>query len=74
MLCCLLIALFGGPLVLWTGPEIAMGSDCCTGSRRSILALSAIILGTLTLCLAMSLLARFQPAPLGHICSFLARS
>jgi len=74
MLCCLLIALAGGPLVFWAAPDITRERDCCAGNRRSILARSAIILGAVTLCLGMVLLAWFQPAPFRHICSVLARS
>jgi len=74
MLCCLIIAFFGGPFLFWTGPDMARQSDCCAGSRRSILARSAVVFGVGALCLAMILLAWFQPAPFRHICSVLAPS
>jgi hypothetical protein len=73
MLCCLLIALFGSPLVFRANPDMASQSDHCIAGRSSFLAFSAIIVGVAALCLAMAILARFQPATLGHICSVLGR-
>jgi len=71
MLCCLLIALAGGPFLLWTRPLAGKlgGQDCCADNRRIVLAISVLSLALIALCAAMFLLDRFQPAPFRHICS-----
>lgn len=69
MLCCLLIALFGSPALLWAGQRTAKGQDCCADNRRTVLMISAAAL--VGLCSAMLLLGWLQPAPFRHICSLL---
>jgi hypothetical protein len=71
MLCCLLIALLGGPFLLWAGPRAgkSSGPDCCVDTRRTVLMITA--LAVVAVCSAMLLLAWSQPAPFRHICSFL---
>ena len=71
MFCCLIAAVLLGPLGLWGAPraKLAAGLDCCAGRRRTFLFLSMAAFGVAVLCLAMFVLAWFQPVPFRHICS-----
>lgn len=71
MLCCLIAAFLLGPLGLWVRARPA-GPDCCADNRRMLQATSVIVLGVAILCLAMFMLAWFQPVPFRHICSVLS--
>jgi hypothetical protein len=70
MLCCLLLALLGGPFLLWGGPRAGKlrGPDCCADNRHMALMISALAL--IAVCAAMLLFAWLQPVPFRHICSF----
>jgi len=74
MLCCLFIALLGGPFLLWASPRasIVRKQDCCAENGRL-----RLMAGTAALVLVILVVAMFLPvwpqlAPFRHICSLLA--
>jgi hypothetical protein len=72
MFCCLIAAALLGPLGLWVRAR-PVGPDCCVDNRRTIRLAALAALAVAGLCLAMFLLASFQPAPFRHICSVFQR-
>ncbi len=71
MICCLIAALLLSPVGLWALPSTGkpVGADCCAGNQRAIRVAVLLVLMVSALCLAMFLLAWFEPVPFRHICS-----
>jgi hypothetical protein len=76
MLCCLLIALSGGPLLLWVKPAARAGDrqNCCTDSRRLLLALSVAAGLLIAACTTMLALEWLSPTRVPHICRVLVQT
>jgi hypothetical protein len=76
MLCCLLIAVSGGPLLLWVRPGVRAGTrqDCCTDNRRLFLALSVAAGLLIATCTTMLALEWLSPARVPHICRVLVQA
>jgi hypothetical protein len=76
MICCLIAALLLSPVSLWAIPRLRkpVGPDGCTQNRRLTQVVSLGLLVVAGLCLAMFLLAWFQPVPFRHICSVFQRA